>query len=274
MGRAWVKRLVVIGIAVLFTAVPQLGVCASEGIQVEEAVYQSQVKKAEVKAVLYKPAKMEGRLPTILVLPGGKGDVVPYEFLSKPLAEAGYVVMAIYYRHWGVSGYDDVDARSALDFLVAKPFVDPNRIAIVGHSRGGMSGLRVIATDSRVKCMVALEPPTDNEQVLKGIEKHSPIFWKAVFQPMVSAAPEGAPALVNAIEYTDRIKVPIYMVAGLFDMIVPPHMPKAMAKALEESGNKHVEFEILPIGHFLSMTSPKLLKLVASKVQLWLDKNL
>ena len=143
MGRAWVKRLVMIGIAMLFTAVPLLGVCAPEGIQVEEAVYPSQVEKAEVKAVLYKPAKTEGRLPTTLLLPGGRGDVVAYEFLSKPLAEAGYVVLAIYYRHKGVSGYDDVDARSALDFLMAKPFVDPNKIAIVGHSRGGMSGLRV-----------------------------------------------------------------------------------------------------------------------------------
>ena len=190
------------------------------------------------------------------------------------MAEAGYVVLAIYYRHKAVSGYDDVDARSALDFLVAKPFVDPNRIAIVGHSRGGMSGLRVVATDSRVKCMVALEPPTDNEQILKAIEKHSPMFWKAVFQPLVSAAPEGAPALVSPIKYTDRIKVPIYMVAGLFDLMVPPHLPKAMAKALEESGNKDVKFEVLPIGHFLSMTSPRLLKLVASKVQTWLDKNL
>ncbi len=274
MGRAWVKRLVVIGIAVLFTAVPLLGVCASEGIQVEEAVYQSQVEKAGVKAVLYKPAKTEGRLPTILFLPGGKGDVVPYEFLTKPLAEAGYVVLAIYYRHWGVSGYDDVDARSALDFLVAKPFVDPNRIAIVGHSRGGMCGLRVIATDSRVKCMVALEPPTDIDQINNAIEKHSPYFWKAVMYPILSATPEGAPALVSPIKYTDRIKVPIYMVGGLFDLLVPPHIPKAMAKALEESGNKDVEFEVLPIGHFLSMASPALHKLVASKVQLWLDKNL
>ncbi|MDP6178453.1 MAG: hypothetical protein QGG48_01010 [Desulfatiglandales bacterium] len=122
--------------------------------------------------------------------------------------------------------------------------------------------------------MVALEPPTDNEQVLKGIEKHSPYFWKAVMYPMLSAIPEEASALVSPIKYTDYIKVPIYMVAGLFDLLVPPHIPKAMAKALEKSGNKDVEFEVLPIGHFLSMASPRLQKLVASKVQTWLDKNL
>ena len=275
MERAWVKITVIIGITVLLAAVPQFGVCTPEGVQVEQLVYQSGVEKAEVKAILYKHSKTDGKLPTILFLPGGKGDPAPYEFLTKPLAEAGYIVLAIYYRHWGASGYDDTDARGALDFLLGKPFVDPKRIAIVGHSRGGMCGLRILATDTRVKGMVALEAPTHMDQIHKSIEKHSPYFWRAVMYPILSAAPKGAPPLVAPVKYTDSIKVPIYMVGGLFDLVVPPHYPEAMAKALKESGNKDVQFEVLPLGHFFEQGLVGMAyKLVTSKVKLWLDKNL
>ena len=129
--------------------------------------------------------------------------------------------------------------------------------------------------DSRAKCMVALEAPTHMDQIHKAVEKHSPYFWKAVMYPILSAAPKGAPALVSPIKYTDRIKAPIYMVGGLFDLVVPPHYPKAMAKALEESGNKDVTFEVLPIGHFFEQGLAGIAyKLVVSKVQLWIDKNL
>jgi dipeptidyl aminopeptidase/acylaminoacyl peptidase len=144
----------------------------------------------------------------------------------------------------------------AIDYLAASEFVDPDRIGIAGHSRGGMCSLRTAAKDPRVKCVVALEPPCDLVEMTGITKQLSPDFHEyktrggAAFD---SESPEVQEALrqFSAVAFADRIKVPVYLLTGGFDLFAPPEQSRRMKEALNRGGNQDVTMEIIPqMGHF------------------------
>ena len=50
-----------------------------------------------------------------------------------------------------------------LDYLIAHGYTDPNRVAIIGSSRGAFIGYHYAASDPRVKCVAGLAPVTELE---------------------------------------------------------------------------------------------------------------
>ncbi len=78
--------------------------------------------------------------------------------------QAGFLVLAIDLRGHGQSdglrGYITQDrmvqdTRAAIDFVAAQPSVDPERIALIGHSLGGVAVLCAAAQDRRVHAVIA-----------------------------------------------------------------------------------------------------------------------
>src|SRR5262245_33814045 len=116
-----------------------------------------------VQAVLYQGAG-GGKEPALVLSPGRIRDLKGIEWLSRALADRGYVVLAQRYRDGDVRYYgrDAEDIRNAISYLAKLSGVDGARIGIVGHSRGGMASLLAAATDVRVRSTVALSAPTDH----------------------------------------------------------------------------------------------------------------
>ena len=69
------------------------------------------------------------------------------DWLYKPLAQKGYVVMPISFRDIPVRYYlkDVEDARNAMTYLESFSFVDKSRMGLYGHSRGGMAALMSVS---------------------------------------------------------------------------------------------------------------------------------
>jgi fermentation-respiration switch protein FrsA (DUF1100 family) len=98
---------------------------------------------------------------------------------GKFFAEAGYVTLAIEYRHFGESGGEPrgrlfpmqevEDARNAISFLQRLPGVDANRIGIWGTSFGGGIVSYTAAVDRRVKAVVAQAPILDGYRWLRSL---------------------------------------------------------------------------------------------------------
>jgi uncharacterized protein len=98
-------------------------------------------------------------------------------------AEAGFICLAIDYRHFGGSGgtprgrlwplQEAEDFRSAIDFLENQPGVDCHRIGIWGTSFGGGITTHVAAYDNRVRACVAQAPIFDGDDWIRSLNREA-----------------------------------------------------------------------------------------------------
>lgn len=145
----------------------------TDGTRVYDISYASP-KGGRVSAYLVVPPGEEPH-PAIVFAHWGLGTRVQYLPEAKLYAEAGAASLLVDYP-WGRSGesfrphsgYTDaendrelyihavVDIRRGLDLLVNEPYVDPGRIAYVGHSIGAQLGGILSAVDRRIKTVVLI----------------------------------------------------------------------------------------------------------------------
>jgi len=111
-------------------------------------------------------AEGSGPHPTAIVMHGFPGYEQNLD-IAQTLRRAGWNVMAVHYRgSWGVKGTfsfthvaEDADAEVAflLDPAIqAKYRIDPNKIALVGHSMGGFAVASAGAHNQRIAAVVMI----------------------------------------------------------------------------------------------------------------------
>jgi dipeptidyl aminopeptidase/acylaminoacyl peptidase len=120
-----------------------------------------------LSGVLHIPEGSSGkRLPAFLVLHGfmGSKDESHAEIQARMLEEFGYAALRFDMRGCGDSGgtrgfvlcMDQVaDTRNALTFLAQRPEIDPQRIAVIGHSFGAAVAVYTGGVDERVAAVVS-----------------------------------------------------------------------------------------------------------------------
>ncbi|HEV3446445.1 MAG TPA: prolyl oligopeptidase family serine peptidase, partial [Gemmataceae bacterium] len=140
---------------------------------------------------LYRPKKIAGKLPAVLYVCGhsGKGrdgNKTAFQDHGMWFATNGYICLIIdtlqlgeipgvhhgTYREgrwwWQARGYTPAGVECwngirAIDYLVSRPDVDAERIAVTGISGGGASTIWIAAADERVKCAVPVSGMSDLE---------------------------------------------------------------------------------------------------------------
>ncbi|MCY1015547.1 alpha/beta hydrolase [Pyxidicoccus sp. MSG2] len=99
----------------------------------------------------------------VVLVHGFAGNRAQLLFEARALARAGFGVLVFDLRAHGESDGDRVtwgdgerrDVTAALDFVSARPDVDPARVGLFGFSMGGTTALLVASTDARVKAVAA-----------------------------------------------------------------------------------------------------------------------
>ena len=129
---------------------------------VAENVTVTPVHNHGLAGVFYQPAG-EGRHPAVLVLSGSGGGIPPAGSSAGGLASRGYAVLALAY--FGVPGLPSTLTRipleyfkTALDWMAAQPAVDPERIGVVGSSRGAELALLLGALYPQIHAVAAFMP--------------------------------------------------------------------------------------------------------------------
>lgn len=160
-----------------------------EGFSIEKLIFES-IPGVYVTALVYSPDDHSTKHPAVLVPAGhATNGKIHYQVLSQRLASRGYVVIAwdpvgqgersqFWDAKAGKSRYNLVcaehavmgnlaylagadlarweiwDGMRAIDYLLTRPDVDPDRISITGTSGGGTQTTLIAALDPRIKVVV------------------------------------------------------------------------------------------------------------------------
>ncbi|MEJ3653302.1 alpha/beta hydrolase [Actinomycetes bacterium KLBMP 9759] len=160
---------------------------------------------------------------TVLVLPGNAGSRMLRVPLARALTAAGLDVLLLDYRGYGGNPGSPTeeglaaDARAAHHHLVAERGVDPARLVLFGESLGGGVAAR-LAGERPVGGLVLRSPFTSLADV--GAH-HYP------FLPVRALLHDRFP-LADSI---GEVRVPLVVIAGGDDRIVPPAQSRAVAGA-------------------------------------------
>lgn len=161
-----------------------------DGYRVENVHFQSK-PGLYVTGNLYLPAKVEGKLPAVLYVCGhsGKGrdgNKTAFQHHGQWFATHGYACLIIdtlqlgeiagihhgTYREkrwwWHSTGYTPAgvecwNGTRAIDYLISRPEVDADKLAVTGISGGGAATFWIAAADERVKVCVPVSGISDLE---------------------------------------------------------------------------------------------------------------
>jgi predicted esterase len=134
----------------------------------------------------------------------------------------------------------------SLDYLRTREDIDPSKLAYLGYSLGAEAAPMLLATERRFAAAV---------------------LFGGGLTPFFGPLPEA-----NAVNFLPRVTVPLLMVNGAYDSILPvaqAQTPMFERLGTSEDQKRHV---VVPSGH--AVTVPEVRLVVVKEVLDWLDKYL
>jgi pimeloyl-ACP methyl ester carboxylesterase len=224
-----------------------------------------------LNAVMYTAAGA-GPHPTLLLLHGFPGNEQNLD-LAQAARRAGWNVLTFHYRGtWGSPGafsfaHCAEDAANALAYLrkpdtAAKFGVDTTRIAVAGHSMGGIMAARVGADDPKIVGAFLLDP-ADFAAIGRSFadpKKRESFLIGEVRGDMPPLAGTSEDAIMREVARADP---KLDLVATMSALATRPlaligakrgigFMAEAAAAAARKAGAKHLETEALDTDHSFS----------------------
>lgn len=224
-------------------------------------------------------------LPLVVLVHGGPAsrDRPGFDWWSQALASRGYAVLRVNFRGSDGFGRDflkagygqwrgkmQTDLADGVRHLAAQGIVDAGRVCIVGASYGGYAALAGAAYQPGVyRCAASVAGISDVGLMLKGSGKLSTRYWTR-FMGVDESDAAGLAALSPAAA-ADRIAVPVLLVHGADDTVVPIEQSEVMAAALKKAGRPAELVRLEGEDHWLSRGATRLqmLKAVAG----FLERN-
>jgi len=245
-----------------------------------------------IKAVLTTPkGRGETNLPLVVLPHGGpqSQDNVTFDWWAQAVASRGYAVLQPNFRgstnadhafmeagngEWG--GKMQTDLSDGVAFLAKAGIVDPKRVCIFGGSYGGYAALAGVALQKGVyRCAVSLAGPSDlagrlRDETTKYGEYNSLIRYRKRVYGVQSASDPKLKAISPA-SHADNVEVPVLLIHGKDDTVVPFSESQKMASALK-SAKKPYEFVALDgEDHWLSNGATRKQMLTAAMA--FIEKN-
>ena len=212
-------------------------------------------------------------LPLIVLAHGGPAsrDVMGFDWWAQAMASRGYAVLQANFR--GSSGYGQAfieagygewgrkmqtDLSDGVRWLAGEGVVDPARVCIVGASYGGYAALAGATIDRSVyRCAVSVAGVSDLRRMLEWEaqqgarrDNQSVRFWNR-FMGVENAGDRSLDALSPA-RLADQVGVPVMLLHGRDDTVVPIDQSRVMASALRAAGKPHEMIELSGEDHWLS----------------------
>jgi uncharacterized protein len=203
----------------------------------------------------------------------------PFREIADALGHHGIAVLRLDDRGFGESTGDFAaatsadfadDIRAALDWLRQRPDIDHRRLALVGHSEGGVIAPMVAADDTALAAIVLIAGPSrTGREIIRYQQRfaidHSPAYEPAARDSAIEAAGAELERLAASSPWIrffldhDPLPVarqvrrtPVLIVHGETDRQVTVDQADELAAAFRDAGNPDVTVHVLPdINHLL-----------------------
>lgn len=218
------------------------------------------------------PGKPAKNLSLVVMPHGGPAatDDGDFDWWAQALASRGYAVLQVNFRgsdtreallragfgQWGRKMQTDLS--DGVHYLVEQGIADPGRVCIVGASYGGYAALAGVTLQNGVyRCAVSVAGIADlaeflrwtNEQMSASHNEFTQ-YWNRFLG--VSGPDDPGLRAISPIDHVDAVGVPVLLIHGRDDIVVPYAQSEEMAKALNRAG-KAVQMVTLPHeDHWLS----------------------
>jgi alpha-beta hydrolase superfamily lysophospholipase len=196
----------------------------------------------------------------------------PFRELADTLGRRGIAVLRLDDR--GVNGSDvgprtvtskdfADDIRAGVAYVRTRPEIDPARVALIGHSEGGMIAPMIAATDPKLRAIVLMAGNAspgreilraqqvyaiDSMAHLTGAARESALAQSA---RATDSLAETTPWMKFFLEYDPsvvarQVKTPVLILQGATDHQVPASEAEKLAAAFRAGGNSRVTVRVFP----------------------------
>lgn len=217
-----------------------------------------------IPSVFYKPhqASPEHKAPALVLVHGGPGGQTTkgYDALIQYLVNHGYVLLGINNR--GSSGYGQTfftaddrkhgreplrDCVEGKNYLASLPFIDPDRIGIIGGSYGGYMTLAALAFQpDEFKVGVDIFGVANWVRTLESIPPYWESFREALYKEIGDPSRDGEMLrAISPLFHAGRITKPLLVLQGANDpRVIKPESDDIVA-AVKKNGVP-VEYIVFP----------------------------
>ena len=274
-------------------------------------------------ATLTRPRDAAARVPVVVTISGsgpqdrdgrlaGINGYRPFRTLADTLGRRGIAVLRFDER--GVGGSTGsfagattqdfaADVRTVLAWLRARPDVDPRRLALLGHSEGGIVAPIVATTDTVAAVVLMAGTAIPGRRILdyqwrRLIQRDSTLPPQrrdsvlALIPQVIDSAIARDPWLRYFAAYDPRptarrLRVPTLVLQGATDRQVTPDQADSLVALLRAGGNRRVTARVLPgLDHlfiadpsgeptgYASLPDPRLAPALVGAVVDWLTATL
>lgn len=201
----------------------------------------------------------------------------PFRQVADTLGRHGIAVLRLDDRGHGASTGNHAtatsadfadDIRAALAYLRTRPEIDGTRLALLGHSEGGLIAPMVAATDPSLRGIVLMAGPAQTGRQILRFQLGNAVRRDTSLTPArrdsalktvdatIDSLGASQPWVKFFLDYDPiatarKVRVPTLILQGATDQQVTPEQATALERAMRDGGNRRVTMRVFPEANHL-----------------------